>query len=74
MKPLSNRFWGADYKVTQMLYQSLIHSKIVYGSITYATAGSRLLKTIEVIQNSALRTIFVAYTTIPVSSMECPYQ
>lgn len=65
LRILANNKCGADTTTLLHVYQSLICSKIDYGLVAYSTATKKVLKTIEVLQNSAY------YKTTPAVSLYC---
>ncbi|XP_044755013.1 uncharacterized protein LOC123313966 [Coccinella septempunctata] len=69
MKVLANNTWGADEKTLLTIYRTLIRSKLDYGSIIYATASKTLLKSLNVVQNTALRIATGAFITSPSQSL-----
>jgi len=70
LKSVSNNDWGTDRKMLSQLYDSLILSKINYGSQFYCTASNTTLVQLEVIQNTALRIITGARTTSPIGALQ----
>lgn len=71
MKALASHRWGADTKTLIHIYLALIRSKIDYGAIAYMTADRKLLKSVDVIQNSALRIALGAFRSTPTDSLHC---
>ncbi|XP_053398064.1 uncharacterized protein LOC128556576 [Mercenaria mercenaria] len=63
LRLISGTNWGANKKTKLMLYNSLIMSKINYGSTAYASACKSQLKRLDVIQSKALRVVTGAYKT-----------
>lgn len=57
LRSIKGKEWGTDKNCLFKIYQSLILSKINYGSIVYATAGESLLKQLQVMQNKALKIV-----------------
>lgn len=70
IKILSHHNWGAQEAIILRVYRSLIRSKLDYGSIIYASASKSALKSLNVIQNTALRLATGALPTSPVTSLE----
>ncbi|XP_072392438.1 uncharacterized protein [Diabrotica undecimpunctata] len=70
LKILSNRMWGADTRTLLNLYQSLIRSKLDYGSICYGTAKKTTLKKLNSIQSTSLRIALCAFRTSPSNSLQ----
>lgn len=54
LKTLSSTNWGADCTTMLRLYQSLILSKLDYGSLVYSSAKLKLLQILNPVQNSAI--------------------
>ncbi|XP_074028319.1 uncharacterized protein [Leptinotarsa decemlineata] len=71
LKVLSNHHWGSDNKLLLLLYRALVRSRIDYGSVAYDSASKRLLKLLDSIHNSALRTVLGAHRTSPIPSIYC---
>lgn len=71
LRTLAYKTWGADYPILLRLYKALIRSKLDYGAIVYNSAKKHLLKTLDPVQNSALRISLGAYHTSPVQSLHC---
>ena len=69
LKTLSHLDWGADRKTLLRLYDSLIRSKIDYGSHIYATASEHLLLQIRSVHNQAIRLCTGAFRSSPVPSL-----
>ncbi len=70
LRVLSNTSWGADRRSKTLIYKALIRSKLDYGSIVYGSARPSYLKSLETIQNQALRLCLGAFRTSPVESLE----
>lgn len=71
LKTLASYHWGADTNHLLHIYRSLIRSRIEYGLIAYSTASHRLLKTVNTIENTALRIALGAFRTSPTESLHC---
>lgn len=73
MKSVAYHHWGAQERVLLTLYRSLIRPKIDYGSTIYASAGDKMLRSLDVVVNSALRIATGAFRTSPIQSLyrEC---
>ena len=55
IKVVANTKWGADRDTLLRLYQSLIRSKLDYGSIVFGSARPSYLSRLESVANKALR-------------------
>jgi len=55
MRMLTGTDYGSDKKSFLVIYKSSIRSKIDYGAQIYASASPNSLKTLDTIQNKALR-------------------
>lgn len=73
MKTVAHHHWGAQESVLLTLYRSLIRSKLDYGSTIYASAGNKLLSSLDIVANSALRIATGAFRSSPINSLyrEC---
>ena len=69
IKVLSHQEWGSDSKTLLKLYQSLVRSKVDYGSIVYRNADKKVLKSLEVIHNEGLRLSLGAFRSSPLESL-----
>lgn len=69
IKVLAHKDWGSDTKTLLMLYQSLVRSKVDYGSIVYRNADEKLLTSLEVIHNQGLRLCLGAFKSSPLESL-----
>lgn len=69
IKTLSSTSWGSDRKCLHRTYKALIRQKIDYGSIIYDSADKKSLKSLETIQNTALRLSIGAFKTSPIDSI-----
>ena len=70
LKVVSKMDWGADSSTLLKLYRSLIRSKLDYGCAVYGSARQSYLKTLNTIQNQALRICLRAFRTSPINSLE----
>lgn len=71
MKTLAHYSWGADTNKLLHIYRSLIRSRIDYGCIAYSTAKNSYLKSIDTIQNNAIRIATGAFKSSPIKSLHC---
>ena len=55
---LTHKSWGLKKETLVQIYKSLIRSVIEYTGLSYYAFGKTQRKELEVIQNSAMRTIF----------------
>ena len=69
LKVLSHTNWGADRTVLLQLYQSLIRSKLDYGSIVYGSARKSYLMMLDTVHHQGLRLALGAFRTSPVESL-----
>lgn len=69
LKALSSTNWGADRTTMLRLYQSLILSKLDYGSLIFSSAKLKLLQMLNPIQNTAIRLSLGAFRSSPVDSL-----
>lgn len=65
LKSLSNFNWGAQEESILKVYRALIRSKLDYGCIIYSTANKNTLRSLNVIQNSAIRIAMGAFKSSP---------
>lgn len=70
LKALGHYKWGAHRDSLLKVYQTLVKSKIDYGSIFYGLAKKTYLKPIEAIQNTAIRIATGAFRTSPSDSLQ----
>ena len=70
LKIVSHKEWGADRKMLLRLYQSLVRSKLDYGSIVYGSTRKTYLCQLNTIHNQGLRLSLGAFRTTPVLSLE----
>ena len=69
LKVVSGTEWGGDRKVLLRLYQSLVRSKLDYGSIVYGSARKSYLQLLDPIAHQGLRLALGAFRTSPVESL-----
>jgi ribonuclease HI len=69
LKVVSHQEWGADRSTILHLYQSLVRSKIDYGSFIYGAAAKCHLKKLDAIHNTGLRLALGAFCTTPAQSL-----
>ena len=69
LKMISHSDWGADRYTLMRLYKSHIRSKLDYGSIVYGAARKSYIKTLDTVQNQALRLCLGAFRTSPMESL-----
>ena len=69
MKVLSHTTWGADQTTLLQLYQSLIWSKLDYGSIVYGSARKSYFAMLDPLHHQGLRLALGAFRTSPVASL-----
>lgn len=69
MKVVNGKNNGADRDSLLNMYRALIRSKLDYGSIVYSSAQPHHLRSLDSIQNSALRIALGAYRTCPSTSL-----
>ena len=70
LKHLSHTAWGADSASLTRLYKALILTKIDYGCEAYGSACKSLLKTLEPVQNQAMRIATGAFRSTPIQSLQ----
>jgi hypothetical protein len=70
MRMLRGTDFGTDKNSLLLLYKSLIHSKIDYGAQIYSGASNTQLKSLDAIQNIALRLALGALHSTPGSDLE----
>lgn len=71
LKTLRHHKWGAQRETIIQIYQALIRSKLDYGCIIFGNAKPSYLKTLEPIQNAAIRLATGAFRTSPIISIQC---
>lgn len=69
LKVLSNTSWGADRTSLLRIYQSVILSRMDYGSVAYGSASKSALKWLDPVHHAALRICCGAFRTSPVHSL-----
>ena len=66
IRSVKGQKWGTDKKSLYNIYQSLIKSKLNYGSMVYNSASDSVLEKIQKLQNKALRVILSCPKYTPV--------
>lgn len=69
IKVLSHIQWGAEEEVLLKIYRALVLSRLDYGCIVYNSASKSALKSLESVQNTALRLCLSAYRSSPSESL-----
>jgi len=69
LKVVSYTDWGADTDTLHELYRSHIRSQLDYGCIIYGSAQPSYLKSLDCVQNLALRICLRAFRTSPSRSL-----
>ena len=69
-KFLSHTTWGADSRTLVRLYQALIKPRLEYGCEVYCSAKESQIKSLEPVQNHALRIATGAFRSSPINSLE----
>ncbi|KAK9882925.1 hypothetical protein WA026_023813 [Henosepilachna vigintioctopunctata] len=69
LRILGKHQWGADLNCLLRIYRCLIRSKIEYGILAHSTSRRSYFKTLETIQNKALRIVVGAFPTTPTISL-----
>ena len=67
LNSIANTKWGVHPKTALLFYKSIIRPKIVWYFFIYHNAESRLLRKLDVIQNSAIRTCLGVIRTTPIN-------
>ncbi|XP_018021587.1 uncharacterized protein LOC108677809, partial [Hyalella azteca] len=70
LRALSALRWGASSHLLRNVYVAFIRSKLEYGSSVIGELPSSSIKSLESVQNSALRLILGARRTSPIRSLE----
>ena len=71
LRKLSGTTWGATGKILKNVYQQGIRPHLEYGSTSWGTGASdSALKTLDRVQNQALRIITGAMRSTPITQME----
>ncbi len=70
LRALSAQRWGASSHLLRNVYVAFIRSKLEYGSSVIGELPSSSIKSLESVQNSALRLILGARRTSPIRSLE----
>lgn len=70
LRHITRATYGADCKTLLRLYMALLKPKLDYGCEAYASACPSLLRTLEPIQNAALRIATGGLRTSPVLSLQ----
>ena len=71
IKTISHFKWGADRKTLLILHNSLIQSKLDYGSTIYSLTNHNTLKTLNTVQNAGIRMATGAFRSSPIDSLLC---
>ena len=71
LKRLSHTRWGADRSTLLYLHQTLVLSKIDYGSHLYASGSKSLLKKLDSLHHNGLRIATGAFRSFPVIFVTC---
>jgi len=69
LRSLSHTDWGSDRATIMRLYRALVRSKLDYGSIIYASASDSVIRSLDPIQNAAMRIASGAFKSSPVASL-----
>jgi len=69
LRVVAHTNWGADSETLLKLYRSHIRSKLDYGCIVYGSASPTHIKSLNPVQNTAIRICLGAFRTSPVSSL-----
>ena len=70
LKIIANRYKGADRSTILRIYIAITKPKLDYGSEIYCTAKDDLLKTLDTVQNTALRIATGAFRSTPIVSLQ----
>ena len=70
MRKLAGTSWGANEKILKQVYQGTVRPHLEYSSTAWSTAAPSHLKTLDKVQNQALRLITGAMSTTPIETME----
>ncbi len=69
LKNVHHQSWGADRKTLQLLYNTLILSKLGYGATVYGSAAPFTLHQLDILQNQAIRIILDALRSSPIPKL-----
>lgn len=70
MNHLSHLSWGTDRKTLTTIYNTLVQSKLDYGSAIYSsTASKKYIQKLNVVRNKGLRIITGAFRSTPIDSL-----
>ncbi|CAL4066066.1 unnamed protein product, partial [Meganyctiphanes norvegica] len=69
LRALSGTSWGADRENLLKIYEAICRSRINYGCPAFLTASDTNLKTLQIIQNSALRVALGAWRSTNTSAL-----
>ena len=69
LKMVTKTWWGADVKTALVFYKSYIRSIIDYGCTLYGSASKSTLKSLDIIQNKAIRICLGAMKSSPVDAL-----
>ena len=70
MRAISGTNWGANRELLLNFYKAYIRSKVTYGASAIASAADTRQKTLERIQNAALRVALGARKNSPATAMQ----
>ena len=69
LKMLSSTQWGGDPSILALFYETVIRSKLDYGSSLYGSASKTQLQKLDCFQNKCLRLIIGALKSTPVQAL-----
>jgi hypothetical protein len=69
LRVVANTYWGADSTTLLRLYRSIMRSKLDYVCTVYRSARDYYIKSLDRVQNAALRVCLGAFRTTPISSL-----
>lgn len=71
IRTLSNTNWGSNRKILLNLHNSLVLSRLEYGSVVYNSASATRLKSLDPVHHLGVRLATGAYRTSPTISVLC---
>ncbi len=69
LKSVHHQSWGTDRKILQLLYNTLILSKLDYGATVYGSVAPFTLHPLDILPNQVIRIILGALHSSPISNL-----
>lgn len=69
LKTVNNKYHGPSSRKLLNVYETLVRSKLHYGSTVYSSAPDQFLQTLDPVQKTCLRIVLPTSFTTPTSSL-----